>query len=121
MGLDTFASRSLDTIKLSDKDVAAFEKEDINLCEGMFSDGGASFRGKVYFPIIMAVTGVNMYQEWIPPETVYEMWQAFENCDPDQFTDDSSWNRHSDPDSINELRKFFKVCAELKLGLIGWW
>ena len=49
------------------------------------------------------------------------MWQAFENCDPEEFAKDNHGIRNSDPYSINELRKFFEVCAERKLGLVGCW
>lgn len=121
MGLDSFAAKSEDIIKLSDEDINVFEKENINLCEGDFSEGEASFRGKVYAMVVLEITGISLFEYWIPPETVYEMWQAFENCDPDEFANDNPGIRHSDPDSINELRKFFKACAERKLGLVGWW
>jgi hypothetical protein len=43
---------------------------------GMHSDGVISFRGKWYDPLVAHVTGVSLYQEWIPPETVREMSAA---------------------------------------------
>ncbi len=121
MGLDTFASRFEEITELSEADIKAFERENINLCEGLFTDGEASFRGKVYAIVVLEITGISLFEYWIPPEKVYDMWQAFEDCDPEEFTDDNSGVRNSDTDSINELRKFFKVCAERKLGLVGCW
>lgn len=121
MGLDNFASKSEVILKLSDKDIEAFKKENINLCEGTFSDGEVSFRGKVYEKVVLEITGVSLFEYWIPPEKVYEMWQDFENCNLEEYANDHPGVRHLDPDSINELRKFFMVCAKRKLGLIGWW
>jgi hypothetical protein len=61
----------------------------------------------VYSDLVRSVTGESLYQEWIPPETVRKMADAFERCDPDR--------------DVAELAKFFRVCAERGLGLGGWW
>ena len=121
MGLDNFASKSEVISKLSDKDVKAFKKENINLCEGMFSDGEVSFRGKVYAMVVLEITGVSLFDYWIPPEKVYEMWQDFENCNLEKFANDHPGIRYSDSDSVNELRKLFMVSAKCKLGLVASW
>ena len=121
MGLDTFASRSEDIAELSAADIKAFENENINLCEGLFTEGEASFRGKVYATVVLEISGFSLFEYWIPPETVYDMWQAFEDCDPEEYAKNNPGIRNSDPNSINELRKFFEVCAERKLGLVGSW
>jgi len=120
MGLDTYASRSQDDLELSDEDIEAFEDARIELCGGIFSGEGGSFRGKVYSILIFEITGESLYQEWIPPETVKDMYQALADCDPEQAIDESdSWDRI--PEEIIELRKFFKVCADRNLGLLNWW
>ena len=120
MGLDTYASRSPDDLVLHTGDNQAFEEAQIELCGGIFSGEGGSFRGKVYSTLILEITGVSLYQEWIPPETVKEMYRALAGCDPESaVTESDSLDRN--PGEIIELRKFFKVCADRGLGLINSW
>lgn len=109
MGLDTYAARS-EREGVTQADVAAFEEAGIELCGGLFSGDGGSFRGKVYSDLVRSVTGVSLHQEWIPPETVEEMAGAFAR----------SVCAASDREVL-ELAKFFRVCAERGLGLRGWW
>jgi hypothetical protein len=117
MGLDTYASRSPEDIYLTEEDQKAFAEANIELCGGIYSGGGndGSFRGKVYATAILEITGQGLYQEWIPPGTVREMYAALQACDPQEDT----WDRVT-PQEILELRKFFKVCSERGLGLIDW-
>ncbi len=44
---------------------------------------GGSFRGKGYVYAVHRVTGVSLYEEWIPSETVRAMAEAFERRDPE--------------------------------------
>jgi hypothetical protein len=115
MGLDTYASRSPEDIALTEEDLQAFSEANIELCGGIYSGGEGSFRGKVYATAILEITGRGLYQEWIPPETVREMYAALQACDPQE----DSWDRVT-PQEILELRRFFKVCSERGLGLINW-
>lgn len=114
MGLDTYALPS-EHGKLSKKDMQAFKEAGIRLCGGILSGYGddGSFRGKVYSDTIHKITGYSLYQDWIPPEDVVDMYQKLKLC------------RHEDyqghEEDIENLRKFFKVCVERKLGLWGWW
>ena len=120
MGLDTYASASPDDVLLSPEDEQAFQEAEINLCGSIYSGGDGSFRGKVYALLILEVTGVGLHQEWIPPETVREMYAALLSCDPEQAILEARDYDHT-PGEILELRKFFKVCVERGLGLINWW
>jgi len=119
MGLDTFAAHTPEDIELSEADLKAFADADISLCGGIFSGGGndGSFRGKVYAELILEVTGQSLYAEWIPPETVKEMYTSLMACDPEEAAD---WVYKNTAQEVVELRKFFKVCAERGLGLVGW-
>jgi hypothetical protein len=119
VGIDTSASNTRDEISLTPKQVRAFEEADIELCGGMFSGDVGSFRGKVYQIILYEVTGVNLAEEWLPPETVKNMHTALEQCDPEQVIADYG-GRNRIPSEILDLRKFFRVCAEQGLGLINW-
>jgi len=120
MGLDTFAAHTPEDIELTEDDLQAFKDANISLCGGIFSGDGCdgSFRGKVYAEYVLDVTGESLYAEWLPPETVTEMYQSMaayelaralevEEMDPMDLA-------HSD------LCKFFKVCSERGLGLVGW-
>lgn len=117
MGLDTYASHSSDDVELTDEDSQAFVDAEIQLCGGMFSGEGGSFRGKVYASLILEITGESLYQTWIPPETVREMYSKLMAFDAqrDVEVDDSELV------SLPDLLKYFKICSERGLGLIGWW
>ena len=122
MGLDTYASARPPTdddwqdfharFGRTAHDDAAFEEV-----------GGPYFRGKVYDELVRAVTGVSLYREWIPPETVRFMVDAFEDC-PEATLDDlrPSYSRFQDVTTDFEyLRGFFRVCVDRNLGLAGSW
>jgi hypothetical protein len=108
MGLDTCALPYRGG-QLSDEDVEAFKKAAIELCGGLLSGNPGDFRGKVYSDLIWDITGQSLYQEWIPPEEVRNMYEKLEACNLDDFPD-KEWD-------IVELRKFFKVCVQRHLGL----
>jgi len=74
------------------------------------------------------VTGVSLYQEWIPPETVREMAAALNRYSARRLARiwDKVWpmpwegSYHSERE-VADLQRFFAICAERGLGLIGWW
>ncbi len=116
MGLDNYAAKSPDG-GLTDEDLAAFEAADIHL--GASADG---FRGKLYDELISNVTGVSLYERWITPEVVRQMWVALERCDPEEVTKDINVYKDTNtPSTVEEFRKFFRVCVERNLGLIASW
>ena len=82
MGLDSIISRSPDKIMLHAADKRALNESGIELCGGMYSDGVTSFRGKVYDMFVLKVTGVSLYEEWLPPEMISEMAYALAKVDP---------------------------------------
>lgn len=123
MGLDNYASRSPGDIELTAEDQQAFEQAAIELCGGFWSggDGGSSFRGKVYLDVVRRVAGASLVEEWIPPGEVHEIATALERCDAGRVAEEST----DDPYPISEtevleLYRFFRLCAERGLGLIGW-
>lgn len=127
MGLDNYAARHPEG-GLTDDDRKAFEEAGIDLCGGLESNGVVSFRGKVYDPLVSHVTGVSLYQKWIPPETVREMSIALNRYNDEELA--ALWDRldgipedqpgHSEVGTAH-LQRFFAICAERGLGLIGWW
>jgi hypothetical protein len=121
VGLDTFASNAPDRLSLSPEDTQAFLDADIRLAGGVFSSGNdGSFRGKIYKTLIQEITGVSLLQDWIPPETVKEMYRCLADIDPQAALDESdTWDKTAS--EVLELKKFFKVCADRNLGLVNWW
>ena len=119
MGLDNFAARTADDIELTEEDLKAFQDADISLCGGIFSGLGndGSFRGKVYSELIFEITGQSLYAEWIQPKTVKKMYESLIMCDPEEA---AAWGYKNTVNEILELRKFFKVCSDRGLGLVGW-
>jgi hypothetical protein len=123
MGLDVYAVRFPDT-GLSKEDELAFKEAGIDLCGGIYSGGYGSFRGKVYDTLILDLTGVSLYQSWIPPETVQKIAEALHRVDPQIFEKELaanySWENFS-ADTIVNLCRFLDVCVERGLGLAGSW
>jgi hypothetical protein len=122
MGLDTYAAKALGK-ELTRRDRWAFRKAKVALTSGMFSLDVGGFRGKMYDDLIRCITGVSLYDAWIPPDTVREMSEALDRCDPELVTEEcqeSSVYDHT-PHEVLQLRAFFRVCAKRKLGLVGWW
>ena len=57
-----------------------------------------------------------------PPEEVREIAAAFEHCDPARVAEDSKGDLYPVVEAeVLALRRFFRLCAERGLGLIGWW
>lgn len=126
MGLDTFPSRSPEDQVLSAEDVALFQGADIDLCGGVYSDGVTSIRGKVYAELVLEVTGVSLFQEWIAPDEVLNLARALDTHSAEELAllwDSLDGNRrpaHPSQETA-ELQRFFRLCADRRLGLIGWW
>jgi hypothetical protein len=123
MGLDTYASRTPGDVNLTDEDERIFEEAGIELCGGMFSGDGGSFRGKVYSDVVAHVSGVSLYEEWIPPETVREMAEAFDRCDPEAVERDMAEDGvyETTASEVRNLQRFFRICADRGFGLVGWY
>lgn len=86
---------------------------------------GNYFRGKLYVPLILYVTGVFLSQVWIPPETVKRMAEAFRKRSPEEtiaaFEDSGESTRDYAATDVADLAEFFEVCARRGLGLLGSW
>ena len=127
MGLDTYASRTPDDTSLTEDDNAAFQASGIDLCGGIWSDGATSIRGKIYDALVMEVSGVSLYQEWMEPDDVRAVSAALDAHSPEELArmwDELDWQApeggHA-PAETAGLQAFFRLCASRGLGLIGWW
>ena len=119
MGLDNWAMRGPDE-GLPEEDKAAFDEADIHLCE--FSGGDSSFRGKIYEIFVSDITDVSLHEEWIPPENIRVMLEAMERCDMEAFIAADDYHRgRITVEEAESLKRFFRVCVERGLGIIGSW
>ncbi len=124
MGLDSYASRSPNRLELTAEDQHAFAQSGIELCGGMWSGVGdaSSFRGKVYVDVVDRVAGASLLEAWTPPEGLSDIAAAFERCDPARVARESTGDRYPVSEvEVLALGRFFRLCAERGLGLIGWW
>lgn len=130
MGLDTYAGRS----PVDDGDGRygctwldrwAFRRAERRIerdSGGTCLFTGNYFRGKLYVPLVRFVSGRSLSEEWIDPDGVCEIAEAFRACHPYRGIEDY-WEtgppyRHG-PFAIIHLREFFDVCERRGLGLIG--
>ena len=120
MGLDNYAIQASGE-ELTNEDIAAFVAEGPNLCEGLASGDPGGFRGKIYLSLVLEITGESLYDDFIPPESVTAMYEALRDCNPDDLTGRGDYRFGELESQIDELRKFFKVCAERNLGIASWW
>jgi hypothetical protein len=68
--------------------------------------------------LILEITGESLLEEWLSPETVCKIYESLMACDPKEAIDRCDFG--NTVAEILELRKFFKVCCERGLGLVGW-
>ena len=134
MGLDTYAYNPKGEI---DKEKFSHIT---HLVGGMFSGNGeGSFRGKVYDRLVEEVTGESLYQAEIEPEVVKEMYRELKHYKPKRYVEmeeevfDANKRKMikrkviADDEygikkkELKDLIEFFRVCAENKYGLRGWW
>jgi hypothetical protein len=123
LGLDNFVSRSSGEVVLTPEDERAIGESDVSLCGGMCGDGVTSFRSKVHELFRGGGNGrVALCQEWLPPETVVEMADKVDACDPDTARErlDLDADFMPSPGEIRDLRRLFRVCADRGLGIIAW-
>jgi hypothetical protein len=124
MALDICAARNPEG-ELTDEDVQAFRDAKIKLWPGAFGDGVTSFGGGEYDTLVTIVTGFSLYKKWIPPETVRKMANLLNRYSADQLVD--IWNEAAgedlslEEDELASLQRFFDICAERGLGLVGFW
>ena len=121
MGLDCFASRSLDDIELTDEDERAFVEADLHLCGGFYSGGGSSFRGKVYSDLIAKLTDVYIWEN-LTPAQVRELSTRLDTYTPEQMVEASKDTTYplESTEECRSLQMFFRICAERGLGLLAW-
>jgi len=96
----------------------------LKLCGGMFSGHGqGSFRGKVYFSVVLAVTGESLYQEHIDAATVKAMAERLQATDFEamlQLTNPDPSDYQIDAEEFADLQRMFRVYADAGAELRAW-
>lgn len=131
MGLDTYAGitkfhKDWDSTKDSDKEFQLLKDDlfiGINLCGGMFSGGGSSFRGKVYADYVEWATGESLYTETIEPSTVAVMASDLESAldEWEEFNTPEMNNWGITYDDAVGIAKWFRIAADNGAHVLGWW
>lgn len=117
MGLDTLAMRGPDTPPTAE-DLAAFDAAGVRLCE---CDGESTFRGKVHWEAVYEATGQVLPPEgrWAPAAIVRRMADRLEVADAFEVAERTNAPVAEVERDLRELARFFRVCAERDLGLLG--
>jgi hypothetical protein len=131
MGLDTYAVYGKGHHKYNDDPQASnlvpdelFPKN--NLCGGLFSGGGNSFRGKVYNDWVEYCTGVSLYEEEIPADVVEQMYKALsKQTNPvifGEFNNSGCNDTYQiDFEQAQDILEWFKVVNDEGASIVGWW
>ena len=118
MGLDTFAAYSTEGYPAMPNEL--FLDNDY-LCGGIFSGGGASFRGKIYADFIHAISGISLYQEVMQEPDIRNILLALHNA---IFVHDEGYDgeyRKISNEEIYALYRWFNTVLRNKGVVLGWW
>lgn len=128
MGLDNYAVYGKEHPKYNHAEGAInsipntfFPKND--LCGGIFSGGGSSFRGKVYNDVVEFFTGYSLYEDVLETEDVREISVALNGVTEDrfnnEFSDYNSWGITYG--EVQQLAEWFHIVAEEGGSVISWY
>ncbi|MGB9848853.1 MAG: hypothetical protein ACPLSY_03365 [Moorellaceae bacterium] len=127
MGLDVYAVRPF-TCENGEYPLAPEEafRGVPRLAGGWAADGGCGpyFRGTPYAAYILDITGVSLYQDFIPPEVVGEMAAKLEKAAAEGRTTYQDVEGEVQEVSLEEIRAlaaWFRVCAENGYAVAGSW
>ncbi len=128
MGLDSFAIIPKTCNKNKYERAPDEPFINISLCGGLFSkgEGSSSFRGKVYDAFVAKVTGISLYNEYISEGTVKKMAKDLRGFKDSVDKGIVDWEPYSCDNDIcindlNNLVKYWEICAENNYAIAGWW
>ena len=123
MSWDIFVSRVEAEWSFTKEDLQAFHNADINLGYWVCIEGQISFSGRIYSDLLFQISGYLFFSSWTPPTKVKIINNSLMACDPEEEIRDYKLNYDDrfnfSVEDILELQRFFRVCAERDLGLIG--
>jgi hypothetical protein len=95
---------------------------DNNLCGGIFSGGGNSFRGKVYDDLVEFFSGYSLYKDILEPDEVLEISTALTNITESQFNSVYTSNRYEITyEEVKQLAEWFRVVASENGSVVSWY
>jgi hypothetical protein len=130
MGLDNYAKYGKDHHKyIDDPQVSNLVPNELFpdncLCGGLFSGGGNSFRGKVYDNWVEVCTGISLYEDEIPADTVAQMYDDLvkltNSVNYEQFNKSGCNTYQISFEEVQDLLKWFEVVKNEGATIIGWW
>lgn len=130
MGLDTYAFLPDKTDEDEYIDAPDEKFAGINLCGGICSGGGASFRGKVYDGALRDITGITLYKELLDTkeiETISSKLHAFVGekelglVKGDDIVLSKGFYQQLSLNEIKDLAKWFTICKENNYVVYNWW
>ena len=91
------------------------------LCGGIFSGGDSSFRGKVYAPFVLEVSGIDLYDDFIPAHVVNQMASDIESWLAEHEGDYEHGEWPIERAEIADLARVMRAHAGAEFGLASWW
>lgn len=94
-----------------------------NLCGGMFSGGGNSFRGKVYDEVVQFFTNYTLYEDILEPNQVREIATMLNEVTEERFNQEfAPHNRWEITyNQVQQLAEWFHIVAEENGSVISWY
>jgi hypothetical protein len=130
MGLDTYAyyGKGHDKyVEDGDNCLPDHIFKHVRLCGGIFSGGGASFRGKVYADFVEWVTGESLYSERIEHDVVVEMAKDFVKYEArgekefNRFCTETGNVWDLNYNETLDLAEWFVIAADNGAEIVGWY
>jgi hypothetical protein len=94
-----------------------------NLCGGMFSGGGNSFRGKVYDEVVQFFTNYTLYEDILEPDQVREIATMLNEVTEERFNQEfaphNGWEITYN--QVQQLAEWFHIVAEEDGSVISWY
>lgn len=128
MGLDNYAVYGRDHPKYNHTEGASNSIPDEffpanNLCGGMFSGGGNSFRGKVYNDVVEFFTNYTLYEDILEPDQVLEIATVLNEVTEERFNKEfapyNNWEISYK--EVQQLAEWFHIVAEENGSVISWY
>lgn len=94
-----------------------------NLCGGIFSGGGNSFRGKVYNDLVEFFANKSLYEDILEPDDVLEIATALSEITEERFNQEfaphNSWGITYE--EVKQLAEWFRIVAEENGSVVSWY
>lgn len=109
----------LDCLWKDSKNQPGIADREYNVCGGICSDNGTtSFRGKVYYELVLQASGISLYQDIIDNTTCQKILDSLEKFDFNDYK--NNWKPVKKYE-FEDLKEMFRDHIEKGHHLVGWW